>query len=55
MAVALGVNPEFAVTDFRVDGGVKVPSRKTDRTFSGFEMRYIQHMELAGVTTYCPY
>ena len=53
MAVPLGINGEFAVADFRVNGGVKIPGRKLYRTFSNFEMRCIQDTDLTGITAYC--
>jgi hypothetical protein len=54
LSVSLGVNTELAVTNFGVDVGVKVPSRKADRTLRGFEMRCIKDTDAAGITTYCP-
>jgi hypothetical protein len=45
LAVSLGVNTELAVTDFGVDVGVKVPSRKADRALRGFEMTRIHNSD----------
>ena len=50
MAVSLGVNPEFAVTDFRVDSGVEIPGWKADRALSGLEIAWINNSDLTGIT-----
>jgi hypothetical protein len=55
LAVPLGVNTELAVTDFGVHVGVKVPSRKADRTLRGFEMTRVNNSDRTGITGYTPY
>jgi hypothetical protein len=51
----LGINTELAVTDFGVDVGVKVPSRKADRTLRGFEITRVNNSDRTGITGYTPY
>jgi hypothetical protein len=55
LTVPLGVNTEFAISDFGVDVGVKVPSRKADRALRGFEMTRINNSDRTGITGYAPY
>jgi len=50
LPVTLGINAEFSVSDFGVDGGVKVPSWKADRALSGLEMAWINKSDLTGIT-----